>query len=308
MKTKTFFHVQMEIFEAFRQGKIEYGLSLVKEAEQVFPEREEKISFWKACAYSRLGNVEMAIAVLREARNKGVWWGPYPLMHDSDLKNLQGVEEFETIVSECNKIFERKEYGTPQFKTLGNEQSSIGILSIHWRGSNIEDFAPYWTGADEFYFGFPQSSQVYSTNLFCWDDAVRAEEEVDLASQRFLEERCFKNFIISGASQGGKLAIKRALTDTSGKIDGFIAVVPAIRDSLEIEEWLKDANRKTKGVIITGDQDVYHPNIMALQPMFEHYGLDCKFFINEGVGHNFPKDFTPQLRESVKFILQDNIE
>ncbi|MFC4409679.1 hypothetical protein ACFOZY_04425 [Chungangia koreensis] len=306
MKTKTFFHVQMEIFEAFKEGHIEHGLSLVKEAEQFFPEREEKLSFWKSCAYSRIGKTEEAIEVLQDARNKGIWWGPFQLQHDPDLKYLQGIEEFESIVAECKTLFERNELGAPEFRTFGNEQSSTGILSIHWRGSNIEDFAPYWTGADEFFFGFPQSSQIYSTNMFCWDDAVRAEEEVELANQQFLEGRTFKHVLVSGASQGGKLAIKRALSDTCGNIDGFIAVVPAIRDPLEVEEWLKKATGKARGVIITGDQDVYHPNIMSLQPLFEQYGVACKFFTNEGVGHDFPQNFTHQLRESVKFILQDN--
>lgn len=304
MKTKTFFDLQMELFEAFSSGASDQVLSLIEEAEENYPQREEKLSFWKACMYSRIGELEKAVTVLKEARQNGVWWNPFPLQHDQDLKNLLKYEDYKEIMAECEALFNRKENGTPHFETFGNEQSDTGILSIHWRGSNIEDFAPYWTGADEFCFGFPQSSQIYSTNMFCWDDPVKAEEEVEKAIRHFLQGHAFEHFIVSGASQGGKLAMKRALTDTSGKIDGFIAVVPAIREPQEVEEWLKFVDRQKRGVIITGDQDVYHPNIMSLQKAFEQSEVSCKFIVNEGVGHFFPKDFTKQLRDSVEFITQ----
>jgi len=304
LKTKTFFDLQLELFDAFSSGSLEQVAMLIEEAKEKFPAREEKLSFWKACMYSRMGESEKALTVLKEAREKGIWWNPFPLQHDPDLKNLLPYEDYQLIVAECEALFEKKEAGERRFETIGNDQSETGIVSVHWRGSNIDDFAPYWTGADEYYFGFPQSSQIYSTNMFCWDDPIKAEEELELAIQQFLTNHSFKQLLLAGASQGGKLAMKRALTDGSGEVDGFIAVVPAIRDPLEVEEWIKACDRSKRGVIMTGDLDVYHPNILSLQSMFEENGIACKFIVNEGVGHFFPKDFIHQLRESVDFILQ----
>lgn len=307
MSESKFVELQKEIFHLFEQEKYNKVHSLIEKVQEEFPERLDKTIFWKACVYSKQGNPQKAIAVLEEGLNKGIWWNPLTLIYDEDLRNLQNIEKFKMIVNRCQEILNNlKRTSKPQLFIYGNDKSNTGIFSLHWRGSNVKDFAPYWFDnelLDQFLFGFPQSSQIFGYNAYCWDNKDIAVEEITTLFKRFKEKYNSKQEIIAGASQGGRLAIELSLYGNILETKGFIAVIPSIQDVTALENLLVGNKSTIKGCIITGDQDPFYNKTVELVKIFEKNNLQCKFIVKEGLGHFFPADFTDLLRYAIEFIL-----
>lgn len=301
-----FIELQKELLCLFELGKYDEVHSLIEKEQNKFPERLDKTIFWRACAYSMQGNQKDALAVLKEGLQNGIWWNPLILTRDQELNNLQNIEEFQIIVNECQAILENhKHISTPQLFTYGNDQSNTGLFSLHWRGSNVKNFAPYWFDnslLDDFLFAFPQSSQVFGYNAYCWDNQNISIEEITDSFRDFKEKFNTKQDIIAGASQGGKLAIELSLNGNILGTKGFIAVIPAIQDVTSLESLLMRNRNKMRGCIITGDKDPFYNKTVELVKLLEENEIPCKLIVKEGLGHFFPTDFTHLLKEAVEFI------
>jgi len=306
MSESKFVELQKEIFHLFEQEKYNKVHSLIEKVQEEFPERLDKTIFWKACVYSKQGNPQKAIAVLEEGLNKGIWWNPLTLIYDEDLRNLQSIEKFKMIVNRCQEILNNlKSTSKPQLFIYGNDKSNTGIFSLHWRGSNVKDFAPYWFDnelLDQFLFGFPQSSQIFGYNAYCWDNKDIAVEEITTLFKRFKEKYNTKQEIIAGASQGGRLAIELVLNDIIAS-KGFIAVIPSIQNVAAFENLINENKKVIKGYIITGDKDSFYNNVVELVKIFEKNNYQCRLIVKEGLGHFFPKDFTDLLKEAIEFVI-----
>lgn len=304
MKERTFIELQNLVFKSFGKRDFDEVHKLINEIEMEFPERIEKYCFWRACTFAYMGQRKKAISVLREALSKGVWWNPYTLTQDPDLKALLEMEEFQTIIKECQSVLEKQEHKKQsELYTYGNEFSKTGILSIHWRGSNVEDFAPFWLEGNDYFIGFPQSSQTYGFNSYCWDNHEQAVKEVKDSLYKFNQQFEMDNLIMAGASQGGKLSIEIAFSEDSIDMKGFIAVIPAIKEVEPIESLIKNTKKSNlRGCIITGDQDPFYEKTMELVEIFKQNGIECSIFVTEGLGHYFPDNFSQQLKKAVDFI------
>ena len=309
MNATDFIDFQKELFHLFGKGNYDEVHSLVLRAQNDFPERKEKIYFWKACAYSMQGKDDEAITALEEGLQMGAWWNPTTLTRDPDLMNLQSLPKFISVVKQCENILVNHQLvSTPKLFTYGNHQSDIGLLSLHWRGSNVEDFAPYWLDRNQtsdFHIGFLQSSQVHGYNGYCWDDEELADKEIKTAFDEFKATHHASKHILTGASQGGKYAIEGCLKGKLDDLKGFIAVIPAIQNVEAIESLLKEnKNTNLRGCIITGDQDSFYEQTVALKPIFEKYNFPCKLIVVEGLGHFFPNNFPELLTEAVNYLLE----
>jgi predicted esterase len=314
----SFFKMEKSIFALFDQEKYQEAFVLADQAEKEYPEMRYKTSFWKACLHSITGNVELAVQELRDALDEGIWWSPDRLEKDEDLKALRNREEFLHIVAESKRRFEEsKGRSKPEFMVweptdkgnFSRLQSAPFILSIHWRGDNIQRFSRFWDSEEvrnKYWIAFPQSSQLYGFNEYCWDDASLAESEIIHSLQKMKESYSVntERLILAGASQGGKLALELALKPNDIRAKGFILIVPSIRDVEQYHHSIADATAEgVRGCIITGDQDYYYRQALDLHAACERSGLPCKLVVREGLGHFFADDFTTILPEAVEFIL-----
>lgn len=309
MSEVKFAELQKELFRLFENEKLGPIFAHLAKMEDKFPEKLDKTSFWRACLYSIQGNTQKAVMVLDDALKKGFWWNPKTLTKDQDLQSLLPLDDFQTIIEKCKEIIKhQKKVSRSELFVYGNQTSETGIFSIHWKASNVKEFAPYWFNKsllNNYLFGFPQSSQVYGFHSYCWDHHEMAQDEL---ANRYLDfQKMYnpKRTIYSGTSQGGTLAIELCLKDENSMNKGFITVIPAIRELSSIEKQLK--KRKSldfKCAIITGDQDPFYQKTNELISLLESYGIQCQLTVKEGLGHYFPEDFSTLLPQAVHFILQ----
>ena len=300
MKRKQFIELQNELFRLFEKREFEAIYRCIDKAKRDFPERIEKTSFWEACAFSAEGKYEEAIVSLNEALEKGIWWNPHTLMQDEDLKGLRENAAFKIIVKKCEEIFKKQQLtANPKLFTYGNEKAKAGLFSLHWRGSNIDDFAPYWCEEEilhEYILGFSQSSQIHGMKSYSWDNHEIAKKDVMKTFNDFVNKYNLEDIIIAGASQGGNIAIELALKNMLAT-QKFIAVIPAIRDVKAIESIVASNDiTNVEGYIVTGDKDLFYENTLQLMSMFEEYNVNCKLIVREGLGHLFPEDFKQILK------------
>ncbi|MFD2045512.1 TPR end-of-group domain-containing protein [Ornithinibacillus salinisoli] len=307
MSEAKFISLQNNLFTAFGMEEFEKVHSLIDQARVEYPERLDKTCFWRACAYAVQGKKTLAISALEEGLSNGVWWNSFTLTHDPDLKSLHERDDFKRIVNKCEDILQTRNHNSEsQLYIYGNEKADIGIFSLHWRGSNVKDFATYWFDNDllnNYLFGFLQSSQVYGYNAYCWDNSNIALEEICESFMDYKGKYHTQQDLLAGASQGGKLAMELCLKNTLG-VKGFISVIPAIKDVFAFENLIKNEDKENiKGCIITGDKDPFYQQTLELVALFEEYNIPVKLIVIEGLGHFFPNNFTSLVKEAVDFIL-----
>lgn len=305
MSEAQFIACQKEVFQLFQEGKIDEVHPLIDKVEQSFPDRISKTIFWRACAFALQHKLDKAISALQAGLEKEVWWNPIILTRDPDLKALQELPEFQSIVATCKDIFEStKSEMTSQLFTYGNPHSETGIFSLHMRGSNARDFAPHWLDnvtSEHYFFGFPQSSQIFGYNAYCWDEQQVVLDELRENFAAFKEKGNTQLDILAGGSQGGKVAIERSLAQTV-PVRGFITVIPSVQDVAAFEALIKTAPSDLRGCIITGDQDPFYENTVQLVKLLEEHRIPCKLITIKGLGHFIPNNFSEMLVEAVGFV------
>ncbi|AZR74607.1 hypothetical protein BBF96_15225 [Anoxybacter fermentans] len=311
----TFNTLQKQIFDYYGKSEFREALEVAKLALENFPEKMSRISYWIACLYCRLGEIEEAIKTLKSAVEKGCWWAPQILLNDWDLKPIHDRDEFKNILSESEKL-----YAIAQSKTKAElliftpeeytqSQPIPLFFSIHWRQGNARSFADYWKTTvlgRGFMLALPQSSQVCGIDEFCWDDQALAKKDILEMYAKIRRDYTIKfdQTIIAGASQGGKLAIDLVLNDEIPS-KGFIAVMPAIGDVEEYVPLIESAaKRGIKGCIVIGDNDYFYPRVMELYAEIQKRNLPCKLMVEKRLGHSFPEDFYIKLTSAIDFILE----
>ena len=306
-----FINLQKKVFSSYFDGKYEEALAAALEVAERFPEKYYRTGFWAACLYCRVGPPDMAMEHLEEALQKGAWWSE-DLLHDEDLQPLWEREDFARLKAVCqNRKEEAASKSRPELLVLEPEKQ-VGdriypiILALHNRSGSIEDFSALWGDPvirNSYILAFPQSSQVYSYKMFCWDDHHLAEKEIRQAYNQLINQYGRTSpVLISGYSQGGGAAIKLALSDV--ECAGFIAIVPSFRDVQELIAPLgQRGSRGRRGCIITGNRDYGYSRALELAEALEKHELPCKLFVEKGLGHLIPDNFPLLLQQAVDFIL-----
>lgn len=313
MSVLRFVELQKHITHKFEENKLDEVHQLIDKAIAQYPEAIDKTSYWKASVYAKQGKKEQALSTLINVLERGIWWNPQALTNNPDLMSLQSEKDFNEIMEKCKEeLCKHNQKSKSKLTVMGNPNADIGLFSIHWRASTIKDYAPYWLDkeTEESYFlGFPQSSQVYGYNSYSWDNGKIALKDLTDTMNEYKLLGKTNQCILTGASQGGKLSIELSLQNYFTNTNGFIAVIPAIKETASIEEMIK-TNLKTikekslKGCIITGNKDPFYQKTIELKPMFESYQIPCKWFVIEGLAHYFPNHFLDLVHEGIHFVKQ----
>ncbi|WP_226577790.1 alpha/beta hydrolase [Halobacillus litoralis] len=303
-----FVNLQQRVIELVQGGKNNEALSLIEEAKQQFPHKLDRLGHWKANLYTLEGKKEKAMAELEEVLENGLWWNPEILTSDPELEGIKGMPEFTAVIDRCQSIFEQEQQITEmKWKTSGDPDNQKVIFPLHWKGSNMEDFAQQWSEEEilaDYFLGIPQSSQIFSYNCYAWDDREVAVSDVLHAFRAFEQKYDIKGkeVILAGASQGGHLAALMSLRGDVEEFNEFIAVVPAF-EADEIKEIIEtNPNPKARGCIITGDRDPFYKQALETADLLKSHNIPCELMMKEGMGHELPEDFPGVLKEASAFV------
>lgn len=313
-----FYILQKRTFELYNLGKYREALTLAEIAAARFPGKDNRTAYWRACLSSRIGELDEALQLLNESTRRGLWWSEEALKLETDLDPVRNRPEFRTFLAECNRL-KRAAGNTakPELIVLTPTNYSPGkvqplMIALHPRGEDFEDFTRLWRQARSkgVLVAIPRSSQPFGSHSRCWDDLARSEREVaDAYSQVNRDYKIDQEkIILSGFSQGATLAIYLAL-NRSLPARGFVAIAPASTiipsHSEEFASFVEAAkNPAPRGWILVGDKDRFFERINVLHSSMKQNGLESEYFVEKGLGHEYPDDFALKLGRALDFVLR----
>jgi predicted esterase len=292
-----------ELFRAHAAGNYASGLQIARAAHQECPGAHVKTWFWQACMHSLLGNSLESVSALRAGLNEGLWWSPQLLDGEHDLDHVRESPGFNEIREECVKQFhERQAHSRPECLVLAPSTATWeprSLFVIHRRGDTASQFAEHWGELvnEGWTLIVPQSSQVYNSMGFCWDNVDLARQELrnhldDSRRKRGIDT---DGMVIAGASQGGRLALEVA--HESGV--PWLCAIPSFPAGYDVSPLIAVPTR-TRGAFLLGEQDAANVNSRRVITALESGGVHVVARTMKDVGHDLPEDFPVQVADILR--------
>lgn len=268
-----------------------------------------------ACAYSRLGRAEAALRWLRAAAERGFSFTA-TARRDADLDPVRREPGFGEVIA----AFERNgaaalERVKPRIdaaplllhvpRGLDPSRPAPLVVALHSFGGRAEEIASLWRRAAEAQGAIlvaPQS-HVPRGQGFDWGAMDQAEYAILRAVARARATYTIDpaRIVLTGFSQGGSLAFYVALRQP-GLFAGVIPVAGFY------EERLNPLPAGRPGAfprffIMNGARDEATPNNRQVARALEALGAAVELRVYNGVGHAFPPNPDPELRDALRFVL-----
>jgi predicted esterase len=303
----TFEELGGAVFALCSQGRYEEAIGLIEQEGDALRGHEARGVFWTACLRSVAGDPDHALAVLREALDRGLWWSPVSLEWDSDLEALRAHPEFRELVEASGRKMRGAATADEPVMVVRDPEHPTGavLLALHGASSSAATFAPRWEAAAALgvIVAVPQSPYASTSDgdAFTWPEPG-VEEEVTETVARLREQRPvhLDRVVLAGFSQGGRLAVDMALRGEPFPVRGVITVAAGLGPGTEVPGLRRGAPRFW---FLTGERDVGRDAIEAGDEALQACGFDSRLEVMPGLGHAFPDDFQDRLPEALEFVL-----
>ncbi|HMD89734.1 MAG TPA: hypothetical protein VKF38_11280 [Anaerolineaceae bacterium] len=306
------------VIDLYHVGSYDLAYGLLTREGSHFPDNSTRIFYWRLCLAAKAGRYPLAISILKDALDTGIWYPAAQLQDDEDLRPLQDNPEFVNLVNLCKQRHaEAQANARPSLVTVQPEHLPAGIetkiplfIALHGDYNNANQTIPYWKTLSEMghLLAIPQSTQVGTAEGYIWNDFMLSEQEIihhykTLRKQYPIDP---KRTLIGGFSLGGTLAIWLTLTRAIPAI-GFIVIGPYLPKKfswLPLIESCQD--KKVRGYIIIGKQDTdCYQGAVTMANQLKAHDVPCELEIHPKLGHDFPPDFDQILSKAVRFLLAD---
>lgn len=299
------------------EDTLQKAYDLLTEAAPHFPEQAAITYNWRYCAAAMMNKTELALDLIQEALEAGLWWSEEYLTSDDDLRSLQEMPRFKRLVKFSEeKCQAARAVSKPLALELPLPSSSEPqplLLSLHGNGSNAQRSVEYWQSAvaKGWRTVLLQSSQIFGPEAYVWDDLELGAQEIKTQYQNLIKSTPPANgsVVVGGFSKGGEMAIWLALKDVI-PLAGFIAVNPGGPLINQPDSWkplIKACGNlgQMRALLLAGENDLNLTSIKTLHEMLTAHGLDCQLIVSPGIGHDFPADFDQILAKTLDYIRKD---
>jgi len=318
MNYRNFYEFEKHYSILLSEKKYDEVLNLLLSANEHLPKDEYESNLFELMMdesriYTQTNNIESCINLIKESLEKGY---PFPL-HWSNFDLLRNHSEYGSI-NNLNKklLLQAKEKSQFKYevylpKSYDSTKKHPLFFCLHGDGfrCNLKNTSRNWKPDPLLEKGYivvyPQSSQMYFHNSFGWlsDSTLSRKELKDCYEQLLLDYSIDESCVIMGGFSGGATTSMNIAFENTIPIKGVIGLCPGdYLDSIELEDTRRLAERKTKIVILEGDQDL-DPTVQHLLKLFKEVGLAHEYHINKGIGHSYPKDLDEKTLKAIVFII-----
>ena len=310
----TFEKVSAEVTRLYAGTRFAEALRVAEQATSRFPEHAQDVYWWRVCLNACLGDTESALGILESAMAEGLWFPKSMLTGDADLKVLQTMPAFKMLVAaSARREVEAQLASRPELLILKptrrhvREKQYPVLVALHGNRENATAAQRAWRSAANYGWlvATPQSSQVYGSGGFVWNDWERAEREVRAhcawVYSRFQGDD--RRLVIAGFSKGAEAAIRLAIRH-SVPVVGFVAVAPSVTGMAELRKMVDERRPDSlRGYVIVGRQDTScYQGAQALFELLVSRGVACRSEIHARLGHRFPSKFNESLARALDFV------
>lgn len=320
MNYKNFYEFEQYYSIPFSEEKYEEVLNILLQAKELLPKEEYEENLFELMVdesriYTRTNNSDSCINLIKRALEKDY---PFPL-HWPNFDLIRNHPEYESLNNLNAKLLQQaKENSKLKYevhlpKDYDSTKKHPLFFCLHGDGfhCNMRNNSWYWKSdallEEGYIVVYPQSSQMYFHNSFGWlrDPALSREELKACYKQLLLNYSIDETCVIIGGFSGGATTSINIAFENTMPIKGVIALCPGdYLDNMGLEDTKKFAERKTKIVILEGEQDT-DPTVQHLLKLFKEVGLAHEYHINKGIGHWYPEDLAEKTLKAVEFILSN---
>ena len=312
----SFEELQRQIFEYFDTPEtLPNAYKLLEDSFSRYPEHAGLLYNWQFCAASLMDKPDLAIKIIKEALDSGYCWSEDYFRNDPDLVSLHNLPEFNRLAQVSEKLRLTAQLKIkPDLLTLvqpdSKEPTLPLLIALHGNTMTARISVNDWKSAVDLGWltALPQSSQLFGPEMFVWDNMELGSREIEAHYRELIEKYSVdtNRVVISGFSKGGEMAIWFALKEII-PLSGFIAVNPGGQLIQKVQSWLPIIDEcknltNLRGFFVVGEQDSGAANIKALYEILISRGMECKLFVQPGIGHDFPDQFNQVLRKAIEFI------
>lgn len=184
------------------------------------------------------------------------------------------------------------------------------FIALHGHGMcNIGEFSRYWKPdvfIDKgFIFAYLQSSQVICHHGFGWmDDYEKSNRDIKECLNSIIKTYSVnESEIMIGGFSGGAITSVHFVMSGILPIKGFIGLCPEEKPPAFTKENVRKAAQSgVRGVFMEGELMQPVASEEEMLKTFSEQGLPCEYYINNGVGHEAPKDLDEKLKRAIEFI------
>jgi predicted esterase len=300
--------------ELFQQKNYAEAAALLESVLDRFPANVMANTFNLAAARIYLGLNDKAVEALEEGLRRGIFYGLWDF--GAPLWNpVRETPRFQVFLK-ANQA--RVEEASRKAVLLTDVVTPEGydparkyplFIALHGGGETMAELKPLWTSPrlrSEFITLYVQSTQVASMTGFHWQDVAQTRRDVEAAYKKVLAQYPVDTgrVLIGGFSSGGYGAMVTAFTDIL-PVRGFVALCPAVPESLRDEDILAAKSRGLRGTLLTTELDHRVEAQRALAERMTRLGLTVEFHQTPNIGHWFPDDFAVRLDRAIGLILGD---
>jgi pimeloyl-ACP methyl ester carboxylesterase len=317
MATRTYEDFYADVMGHYREQKFDQALDLLTREGADFPEEGPTIIYLRSCMAARTGQNDLALQLIEEARDKGIWYGEQIMRQSPSWEPLQGHPVFERLVEDF-KMQEAVAREEPRLFTLEPEggcppaEGCPLVIALHGNNANGRSALNGWkpVTAEAWLLAALQSSQVaWSSAHRVWNDQGISLREVAEHFEAIRSRHSIdpERVLIAGFSMGGETALRIALLGTI-PVRGFILLDPGGPTMEAPEEWLplirEAKGRELRGCIFVGERDAEYDQMIATARVLNENGIPCDVEILPGLAHEYPPDFALGIRRALAFIEQ----
>lgn len=308
-----------QVGEHFAQEQYAEGLALAEQQMEKFPEKRALINYWRICLAARLGDIRQANQILEETLAGGVWYAEEILRESPSLQGLQGVADFERLVTISRQMREADPNTTlPVLAVHAEGQCGKGddpcplLLFLHANDDTARANLPHWQSAAQegWLVVMPQSQRAMWADAYAWFDHESAAAQIEAQFAKLVRRYNIDaaRLVVAGFSMGGEVALWLAL---SGRVKarGFILLGPGGPLSDQPDGWAKliesYEGEGLRGTIMMGtaDETIPQESVRELARLLNAHGVACQLEEIPDLGHEYPADFEARLRGTLDFIL-----
>lgn len=275
------------------------------------PDYDYELSNSLTIFYRGTEQYEECMDVWEEGHKKGHFYGILPGRRYDPFKEYP---RFEQIIKEDTRIRELAtqnsktivEVRTPQYQDPDRRYPLLIVL--HGGGSSNKRAMENWKSEmleKEYIVAFIQSYFCISSNTYGWkrSDSIAREDirniYLDLFEGYPVDE---SQVIVGGISAGGSTAIDIAISGII-PITGLFGVCPGLPDEFDSDKAALLRDRGVRAYILGGEKDFYLERQNKMAEICNDVGLPCRQVVIEGMGHQYPDNFSAWIDSALNYIL-----
>ena len=245
---------------------------------------------------AKLGKVDQALDILKEAViDRGYWYSPPILTDDDDLLPLQEHQVFKECLNLCReretkakeksaiKVIKQDTDQPNQLVILHGNQENATVALHNWNIPLFKNYAKYVI----------QSDQIDFSDGYHWEDLSHSNKML----QRAFTEEIPNQITFIGAFSAGCGALLDLLLTTSLSCESIILVAPWLPNLKAISDQITQLSGYRFITIVGEDDDDCYDHANTFNELLKQANIAFDTISIPALGHAFPDNFNALLSE-----------